>query len=661
MTSIFSPANTVSLVLFYLVVFWHSPEQVLGQSNLFQFTKKADTATLVPNSGELTYEDFGLPSVQNGTVAFRSAVSNTEHRVDKVLSNGNIVEVIALDGTPTNSLPSFVLGDAVVFGSNVGFGATENNSGANQFRTSGNLLVGHGGGSGGVANFYGNTVAYPSDSINQQASIEIEGGSSAFLGTAVQEGDSVPQAGGINFDRFGIYVDHNISPLPFIQNRTVAFLGFWDFGNLVQGGIYRWQQTGPQTGNIIRIADENVAIPGSQPGDFVTPALGATGFETTRHDNVFTTFHAPLPDPDPVTTARPSVYGSTVAFSYDDTNFNNGRAGVYSQNNNGVLQIVADRNTSHPTLPGNFLSFEGVSTVGSSTAFIARGQVSTVSGSGPSFNGLYLKHCNKILEIVREGQIFDGKEIMNVELGHRGLAVSGPKKFTSGLEVAFRVEFTDFSEGIYTAEYNKHCALPDVLIGDLLKPFDPTDPDDGPIGNVSLFSAPIYDDDVSVLETTLQASSTDGSTVVFGGDFSASLFGVEGPGSDDNLVDFALDPFGGVVGEQIAIQYNQPVLVDRVQLAEFDLSDSVLIQIGGQTIRVTGADAPEGNIELPGLLLPTGAAVSVAWDPLNAVGDGFSYNGMVFTAVPEPTTCILTLLGLTLVLGRRCRTVVKGY
>lgn len=629
-----------------------------GQTTLFSFTKKADSETQVPNqTSGTTFLDFGLPSIHENTVAFRSAINSAEDRVDKVLSNGTIVEVFTTDANgPFVNEPRRTLGDVTIYKGNVGLSGTSNDQGHTQFRTAGNALQSHEGDLGGRANFYGNTIAFPINSAadNPPRRVVVEGGVSSFLGTVVQVGDSVPQTPFTDFQSFGDYVDHNLRPSPFNPNLpnhgSVVFLGLWSGGNLLnsEGGIYRWQQTGPQTGSIIRIADPNVEVPGPQPGFFHTPtsAVPTRGFQTTHHDNVPSSFLFSAQDFDPSTMARPSLHGTTVAFSFDDTaNNTNGRAGVYTHSNSGVVQIVADRNTPHPTLGGTFDGFEGVSTVGSTTAFI---------GSRGGVNGLYLEHCNDILEVTREGISFDEtKVVSNIELGHRGLAVSKPAKFNSSLEVAFRAEFTDGSEGIYTAKINQHCAPPLGLIGNALKPFDPTDPDTGPIGGQNFFSVPIYDD-AARLETSLLASASNGAPVVFGGDFAAQLFGVQGEGANDDLIDYAVTATG-VVSEQVAIRYNQPVLVEALHLRQFDLTDSAMIQIGEQSIRVTGGEAPDGYIDLSGLSLRPGSAITIGWDPLNRLGDGFSYNGMLFKAIPEPAAIVLMAAAASCTVGRRRR------
>ena len=136
-------------------------------------------------------------------------------------------------------------------------------------------------------------------------------------------------------------------------------------------------------------------------------------------------------------------------------------------------------------------------------------------------------------------------------------------------------------------------------------------------------------------------------------DFEHESFGVDGlPGNNPSLIDYTLD--GGVVSpEEIALSFDQDMELAGLHLTAFDGLDSAQVEMGGTLMRFDAPSAPDGMIDLGNLLLPAGETIHIRWDPANAVGDGFSFNGLEYTVVPEPgTLCIGVLLAA---LGLRSR------
>ena len=59
---------------------------------------------------------------------------------------------------------------------------------------------------------------------------------------------------------------------------------------------------------------------------------------------------------------------------------------------------------------------------------------------------------------------------------------------------------------------------------------------------------------------------------------------------------------------------------------------------------------------MPGLLLDNGQTLNISWDPANVTGDGFSFGGLLVTAVPEPSSNLLVaVLAAVCYPGSRCR------
>lgn len=451
--------------------------------------------------------------------------------------------------------------------------------------------------------------------------------------TFVDASDAVPGGGGALFQSFtpygstfDSYIDYNINYATFMAKWT-------DAGNVARFGVYRWEKS---TDTIVAVADKNVSIPGF-PADKFDDNFG---FLTTHFDNVSTT--------GAVQTARPSLAGSAVLFSYNEIFSTPARAGVYRYLH-GSLAKVADVTTPNPSSPGfNFRHFEGVSTLGSAHAFVANSVVNNntiLPNSAPAVSigggyGIYFDSCGVITEITRQGKILDGRVISNLEIGSRALTTV---KFKYNL--AFRAEFTDGTEGIYVASTSSLCYDPIAVVADYRNLFSaslvhlPTDPDIG---------VPI---EATWQTRTLQGLTETPATV--GVDFESSLVGVNGlPGNNPNLIDFTLDS-GAVAPEELVLSFSEDMLLEGLRLDQFDELDSLQLTIGGATRLVHFADLHDGMLPLDDLLLAKGKTIGIAWDGANSAGNGFSFNGLGYQVIPEPSTSLLLSWSVLMLRWRR--------
>ena len=388
-------------------------------------------------------------------------------------------------------------------------------------------------------------------------------------------------------------------------------------------GIYRWDQL---TNSVVVIADKNTPIPG-QSGNFttinsslpfITPVTGFNGAVGNNFNVPQSFYNSNMLN----VSSRPSLYGRAVSFNYDD----GPRAGIY-QKIAGPLNVIADVNTQHPTLPGKFKDFFESSTVGGSVAFTATDETGVE-------RGLFLTLCGKILQVASAGDVIDGKLVTSVDLGHRGLSVKNGTKLNSSLELAFWVSFADNTQAIYTASISQICISPGVLV----------EHGPGTAFGASSFTAPVFDDLTSRLQVQMTASAGGVVPATFGGSADADVLGVDSlPGNNPALIDF-VSQGPVIVPEAIDMSFNQPMLIDAVHLEGFGAADSAILHIGAHTLAVNGATYPDGMISLPGLLLAEGQALNIGWDPTNMTGDGFSFGGLLATAVPEPSSSLLVAL-----------------
>jgi hypothetical protein len=477
----------------------------------------------------------------------------------------------------------------------------------------------------GAPSLYAGSAAYPANRVGLNVT--------QLQNTFVSSADAVPGGGGATFQTFtpnsapfDSYIDYNIN--------YAAFTARWiDAGNVSRVGVYRWEKS---TDTIVAVADKNISIPGF-PADKFDDNFA---FLTTQFDNVSTT--------GAVQTARPSLAGTTVAFSYNETLSTPARAGVYRYAA-GSLAKIADVTTPNPSSPGfNFRHFEGVSTLGSAHAFVANSVVNNNAVLPPGAQaasigagyGIYLDSCGMIKEITRQGNTLDGRVISNLEIGNRALTTV---KFKYNL--AFRAEFTDGTEGVYVASTSSLCYDPIPVLADF-----------GNLFGTSLVHLPTSPDIGVPVESTWQTRVQQGSAVVpatVGVDFEASLVGINGlPGNNPNLIDFTLDS-GIVAPEELVLSFSEDTLLDALRLNQFDEADSLRLTIGGATRLVAYSDLHDGMLPLGDMQLAKGETISIAWDGANSAGNGFSFNGLGYQVVPEPSASLLLSWSVLTLLRRR--------
>jgi hypothetical protein len=591
-----------------------------------------------------TYDTFGRPAIHNGYVTFRAATTVPALGTRSVVRASPTNQLTRIIKTEANVNSRWLLSDPSTSLSDVAFKVVPVAGGGqpNEYYTIGATLLPAAIGAGAAQIYDGNVVFTRTGAGPSANNITLIGfnandsNSLTFSGVAVDGNDNVPGGGGAKFAGFGDYLDHNITKNPALQNRSIAFQGFWT-PFAADTGIYRWDQA---TDAIVAVADKNVVI----------PALGGTfnsglGFLRTHVEN-----NSLIGDPAMTTqrTARPSLYGQTTAFNYDDLAT---KSGAY-YHNNGTVKKIADTNTPHPSLGGTFGRFHEISTIGSATAFVATGDSGASLGGEVGMSGLYLLLCGNIIEVIREGDILDGIDVTNVQLSHRGLGVGNASFRNAFLELAFRVNFADpnLAEAIYTTRTSLLCiSISHAYAGGTATGASLVTT---PLGSTS-FIAPVFDESAR-LRVEMRASSG-GTEATFGGDMAADLYGVDGlAGNNPALIDFALSA-GVVVPEAMSLTFNQNVLAEGLVLVDFDSNDSAIIELAGTAFAVTGAEYPDGHIPLGGRLLPEGAEIRVSWDASNATGDGFSLNGVGFFAVPEPGTVALALVAISAATLRRRR------
>ena len=160
------------------------------------------------------------------------------------------------------------------------------------------------------------------------------------------------------------------------------------------------------------------------------------------------------------------------------------------------------------------------------------------------------------------------------------------------------------------------------------------------------------------IESAWQMRTLDGPAeipAVMGADFEQNLIGVNGlPGNNPVLIDFTLDS-GVVVPEEIVLSFDQDMVLECLSLAQFDLDDSLQLTIGGLTRIVDSADLHDGCLPLADVPLNAGESLHIAWDGTNATGDGFSFNGLGYRAVPEPASLLLLFAAFFTILAGRLR------
>ncbi|MCC7084328.1 MAG: hypothetical protein IT427_04905 [Pirellulales bacterium] len=610
----------------------------------FQFMKIVDSNTQVPSESlGVTYKLFGRPAINQSNVAYRAGYQDLnnvwQQRIDRATSPNAIV---LIQKASTSGPTTGMLSDPTIYGTSVAYsGLVTSSQGTAALYTFNNGIATNGLNYEEAPSIYDGKVVYPRRSVTSGSGpnnihIAVTGGGSSTATVLVDHTTLVPGGGGQTFAQFDAYLDSTVNSTN--TNGSVAFMGVWSSGPSSHG-IYRWDQ---QTNSITVIADKNTPIP-NQAGNFNTSTLHFITPIDSFNSTVGNSFNFPqsfYSDSMFAVSSRPSLYGKTVSFNYDE----GAKTGVYTRTT-GPLNVVADVNTPHPIYAGNFKDFFESSTVGGSTAF-------TATDASGFEHGLFLAHCGQISKVVTAGDILDGKHVLTADLGPRGLSVKpGTNVFTRGLELAFQVMFTDGSQGIYVATTPQICLSIDVTLG---AGIGAGSTQIGTVLGSTSCDAPVFDD----LTTGLMVHMTAGAGVepaVFGGSSDASVLGVDSlPGNNPQEIDFTTQA-DGMISESIAMSFNQAMLIDGLHLGDFGPDDSAILQIGGVVMHLDGLAYPHGEIPLPGLPLDALQMLTIGWDPANSTGNGFSLGGILATPVPEPASMLTgtVMFALALVIGRR--------
>lgn len=629
------------LIASVVVLVASSPLTSLAAS--FQFTKIVDSNTQVPTEAlGVKYKLFGRPAINQSNVAYRAGfldLSNAwQQRIDRATSPNSIVLIQKASASGTTGM----LSDPSIYGTQVAFSGLVNSSqGTAALYTFNNNIVTNGLNYEEAPSIYDGKVVYPRRSITTGSGpnnihIAVTSGGSSTGTILVDHNTLVPGGGGQFFAQYDAYLDSNLNSQN--TNGSVAFMGVWSSGP-TSHGIYRWDQA---TNTVNIIADKNTPIP-NQAGNFSTASLYFITPQDTFNATVGNSFNFPqsfYSDSMFAISSRPSLYGKTVSFNYDD----GPKAGIYTRTT-GPLIKVADVNTPHPVFGGNFKDFFASSTVGGSTAF-------TATDATGIERGLFLAHCGQISKVVSAGDVLDGKGVSTVDLGPRGLSVKpGTNSFNNGLELAFKVKFFDGSEGIYVATTPQICMSIDVTLS---AGFGAGSAQAGTVLGAPSCDSPVFDDLTSGLMVHMTAGAG-GVPAVFGGNSDASVLGVDSaPGNNPLQIDFVNQP-GGMISESIAMSFNQDMLVDGLHLHDFGPGDSAILQIGGVTMFLDGAAYPDGDVPLPGLPLDVLQTLSIGWDPANTSGNGFSFAGLLATPVPEPGSFLFAMSAVVFLAVGGCR------
>lgn len=615
----------------------------------FSFQRIVNSFTTTPPSEPPTavYDYVGIPAMSGGSVVFGAKTlgpaiggAGLYDRVEVGTTGGALTNyakrVVNPGPNPPSGTIAFFFEDPAISGNQIAArpSAYDGVSYKAQIFTyvAPNAPTNLGGLAWGAPSLYSGSVSYAANKVGVNVT--------QLQNTFVSSADTVPGGGGATFQTFTPYAIPFDSYVDYNVNYAVFTARWTDAGNVSRVGVYRWEKS---TDTIVAVADKNVSIPGF-PADKFDDNFA---FLTTQYDNVSTT--------GAVQTARPSLAGTTVLFSYNETTSAPARAGVYRYVN-GSLAKVADVTTPNPSALGyNFRHFEGVSTLGSAHAFVANSIVNNNSAvpSGAQAAsigtgyGIYLDSCGMIKEITREGKILDGRVISNLEIGHRALTTV---KFKYNL--AFRAEFTDGTEGIYVASTSSLCYDPVPVLADFPNLF-----------GTSLVHLPPAPDIGVPVEATWQMRVQQGvaeTPGTVGVDFEAGLVGVNGlPGNNPNLIDFTLES-GAIAPEELVLSFNEDMLLEGLRLDQFDEGDSLRLTIGGATQLITHADLHDGMLPLADWFLAKGETIGIAWDGANAAGNGFSFNGLGYRVVPEPGTSLLLACGLISLLWRRPSTAAQS-
>ncbi len=374
----------------------------LAQS--WAFTRIANASTVVPGTSA-PFQRFGVPSLENGVVAFTGYRDFPAPLTAGVYSgSGGPLTTIADHMTPVPGSTGFFTG----FGGLVGSSPSQ----------SGTATAFH----GEIKSAFSPTGIY----LRQGATLSMV---ADYL-------TPIPSGSGATFDQFG---------RPALEGGRVVFAG----GEFPAGqrGVYSWQ-----SGALSVVADRNTPIP-SGPGTFndffdcdldqgrVVFSAGGTGLHrgiylsgtggalTRLYD---TTMVVPGGNGGNFTGfARTVLSGGRVAFYGQG----GGQEGVYSDIS-GAMQVVANHNTPPPGV--SWAAFGGFGFVSLDEGVVAFGAIS----GGGAFSGVFSTHTGVLDNVVASGDLLDGRIVADAAMGAQAI---------DGNSMAIWVSFTDGSQGIYMA------------------------------------------------------------------------------------------------------------------------------------------------------------------------------------------------------------------
>ncbi len=378
----------------------------------FNFTKIADTDTLVPG-GTGTFSEFeGPPVISGSNVAFPGSDSLTFDGL--YLHDGGTLSAVAdrttaIPGEPTLNFTSFD-NDLSIDGSTVAFEAFANNL-ASPLPAVENMILTFQGGSLTIRAFEDRTLVPPANSVpfSDVDDPMIRAGAIGFLGNddASDEGIFLETGGTIMR-----IMDHS-SPVPGLA--TYNFSSF-DTNTSFDGTT---------------LAGESDIVDGTNTDEIVFTVLPGGGVISVAQ-TVSTLIPGKLSEIfDDL--AEPSIDQGTVAFGGSDAS---GNEGIYTDEG-GSLRLVADENT---TVPGRSEPFTGFDT--NDTA-IDDGRI-VFEGDFLTGNGLFFEREGTLSKLIDSDDILDGKNVSSFDLAFNG-AISGDL-------IAFRAFFTDGSEGIFVGQ-----------------------------------------------------------------------------------------------------------------------------------------------------------------------------------------------------------------
>lgn len=380
----------------------------------FTFTKVADTATPVPG-GTGTFAAFtNMVSVDaNGNVAFGENNSTTNNGI-YLSSSGVLSRVADLNTTIPGGTGKFT--GFALFGNSI----------------DGGRLAFRGNGSSNQAGIY----AYASGSLTKIADTNsaIPGGTGNFtsFGTAYVDSTSYAFVGPGDSGQQGLYVS-NGATITRIADKTSTVPGI--------GGTYGWSaQLGFDTGNLAFWANVTGGTnPGSIVGGYtsggglVTLASSATAVPGAGSN--FTGFTSPV-----------DLSGGTAAFRGQ---YGASGQGIFTVSlANGTITTIANLSTAVPDGTGNFTQVQNPTVTSGGVAFL---------GSFTGGSGIYFHQKSVLRKVIDTTDLLNGKTISSFGVSENSLADG---------YLAFRVNFTDSSVGIYRTSFAPELVVrkPDALI-----------------------------------------------------------------------------------------------------------------------------------------------------------------------------------------------------